>query len=768
MPDKLEPIDNKNFYYGTEIDFSILAEKSLVGIYLIQDGIFKYLNPKLAEIFEYAVDELVNKKGPKDLTLPEDWVKVNSNINSRLDGDIQSVNYEFRGVTKNKRIKSIEVFGSRVVYHDKPAVLGTLLDITERKNAVDEIKKSEKRYKDLAEMLPQMIFELNAEGKFTYANKNILELTGYSCNEIGIGLSILDIIDIPERDRASNDIAEILNGKTHYNREFTILKKNRSLFPAEISASPIYTEERITGLRGFIIDKTESKKSQEQLRILSRAVQQSPASIIITDFDGNIEYINPKFQEVTGYLLDEIIGKNPRILSSGFKPASEYEILWKTIKTGNDWTGEFQNKKKNGEIYWASALISPVKDKEGNITHFLGLQEDITERKRNESELKAAKEKAEEMNRMKSVFLANMSHELRTPMIGIMGYAETLFNELEGTPLRDMAETLLKSSSRLKETLNLILDLSRIEAKKIEINSTLLSIPEVLRETVKLFEIAAIEKKLQLDLVIKDENIASILDRRMFVQIVENLINNAIKYTKAGKVIITARKKIENEEEFSIIEIEDTGMGIQSENIDIIFEPFRQISEGDSRSFEGTGLGLTITKKFIELLGGNIFVTSKLGTGSKFTIKFPFVTAAPAENVNFVNDKKEIKMEEKKGNLSLLLVENDIPSIDIIKIYLQEGYIVDSALDGLTALQMIEKKKYDAVLMDIDLGFGMNGLEVAQKIRQMQGYENLPIIAVTAYAMMGDREKFLSAGCTHYIAKPFDKFALIELLEEIF
>ena len=767
MPDK-EPLDLKSIYQGSEINFNILAEKSLVGIYLIQDGLFKYLNPKLAEIFEYTVEELLNKKGPEDLTLPEDWTIVKDNITNRLSGGSQSINYEFRGITKNKKIKFIEVFGSRALFNDKPAILGTLLDITERKNAIDEIKKSEKRYKDLAEMLPQMIFESDENGKITYVNKNVIESTGFTCKEFEKGLSVLELIDIPERARAGDDIAEILSGKTLYNREFSILKKNGLSFSAEISASPIYAGDRIIGLRGFIIDKTESKKSQEQLRILSRAVQQSPAAIIITDYDGNIEYINPKFKNVTGYSIEEISGKNPRILSSGLKPASEYEILWNTIKAGNDWTGEFQNKKKNGELYWASALISPVKDNEGNITHFLGLQEDITERKKSELELKTAKEKAEEMNRMKSVFLANMSHELRTPMIGIMGYSETLYNELKESPLKEMAGTLLKSSSRLKETLNLILDLSRIEANKIEINLMQINIPEILRETVKLFEIAAIEKNLRLDLIIKDEDMTSRLDRRMFIQIIENLINNAIKYTNTGNITLTARQKVENNKVISIIEIEDTGIGIHSENIDIIFEPFRQISEGNARNFEGTGLGLTITKKFVELLGGNIFVTSKLGTGSRFTVKFPSAAVSQADKENNTNEEKELKMDENKENRLLLLVENDVPSIDIIKIYLQDKYIVDAALDGLTALQMVENKKYDAVLMDIDLGFGMNGLEVTQKIKQLQGYENVPIIAVTAYAMLGDREKFLSAGCTHYIAKPFDKFALNDLLDEIF
>ena len=765
---KTEQGNSQEINTKSEIDFNILAEKSLVGIYLIQDGVFKYVNPKLAEIFGFTVEELVNKKGPKDLTFPGDFVKVDKNISDRLKGNLQSVNYEFRGLTKNNKIIFLEVFGSFVTYNGMPAILGTLLDITERKISFDKIKNSEKKFKDLAEMLPQMIFEIDSLGFLTYANNNALEVTGYSYEELKNGLPASELIIPSEREKVDRDFSEILNGKTLYNREYNILKKSGFTFPAEISASPIQSDEGIVGLRGFIIDKTENKRSQELLRILSRAVHQSPVSIIITDTEGSIEYINPKFQEVTGYSLEEIIGKNPRILSSKLKPASEYELLWNTIKAGSDWTGEFHNKKKNGELYWASALISPVKDSEGNITHFLGIQEDITERKKTEQELRISKDKAEEMNRLKSVFLANMSHELRTPMIGILGYAETLYSELIDPAYKEMALTLLKSGNRLKETLNLILDLSRIEADKVDINLDILNIPQVLKETVKLFQIAAIEKKIKLKLKVGSENIVSKLDKRMLVQIVENLINNAIKYTNKGDVIISAKRKFENGKEFSVIVIEDTGIGIPAENIEMIFEPFRQASEGYDRSFEGTGLGLTVTKKFVELLGGEISVTSKLGVGSKFTVKFPSAVVYQPEKDIYVTENKELYMREKKEKLTLLLVENDAPSIDIIKIYLQEKYLVDAAIDGLTALQMAEKKNYSAILMDIDLGFGMNGLEVAQKLKKIPGYNKVPVIAVTAYAMLGDREKFLASGCTHYIAKPFDKFALVELLEDVF
>ena len=758
---------SKHIEIQREINFNSLTEKSLVGIYLIQDGVFKYVNPKFAEIFEYNVNELLNIKGPADLTFPEDWPLVECNISRRLKGEIESANFEFRGVTKNNKIINVEVFGSFEIYNEKPAILGTFLNITERQKLIDELKEREKKFKDLAEMLPQMIFEIDSSGNIIYANKNALEATGYSYEELENGLSALRIIHPSERDNAYKDIFEILKGKTLYNREYTILTKNGSTFPSEISASPIQSEKGIIGLRGFIIDKTESKKSQEQLRILSRAVEQSPVAIIITDLNGNIEYTNPKFQHVTGYSPDEVIGKNPKILSSGTKPEAEYEILWKTIKSGNDWIGEFRNKKKNGELYWASALISPVKDSKGNITHFLALAEDITERKKTEMELRSAKEKAEEMNRLKSVFLANMSHELRTPMIGILGYAETLYGELKEPVFKEMAATLLKSGNRLKETLNLILDLSRIEANKIDINLTTLDIAQILQEIVKLFEVAAAEKKLKLNLIILDENVVSKLDKRLFIQIVENLINNAIKYTVREYINVYVKRISEHDKEYSVIEIEDTGIGISPENIELIFEPFRQASEGYARDFEGTGLGLTITKKFVELLNGQISVESKLGAGSKFTLKFiSAVIRKPEISTHIYGEDKEPHMEKKKGNHSLLLVENDIPSIDIIKIYLQNKYNIDSAVNGLTALNMIGEKKYSAILMDIDLGFGMNGIEVAQKIRKIEGYENIPIIAVTAYAMMGDKEKFLNAGCTHYIAKPFDRHALIDLLGE--
>jgi len=737
-----------------------IADKSLVGIYLIQDGIFKYVNPRLAEIFGYEPDELINKKGPLDLTSPKDHKRVKENIVQRLSQKVESINYEFTGIKKDSTTIEIEVYGSYITSMGKPAVLGTLLEITEK----EELRKSEKKYKELAALLPQTIFEIDQNLNVTFVNQNGFAMFGYSEEDIKGGLDALQMLIPQDRKRASENIIKILSGEKLGGNEYTALKKDGTTFPVIIGATPILSKERIIGLRGFVIDNTEIKKSQEELRKLSQAVKQNPASIVITDTKGAIEYVNPKFTQLTGYSFEEVIGENPRILKSGELPQSVYKDMWNAITSGSDWFGEFHNKKKNGELYWENVSISPIKNEVGEITHFLAVKEDITDKKAAEAELKEAKGKAEEMSRLKSIFLANMSHELRTPMIGILGYAESLYNELREPEMKNMAGILLKSGNRLLDTLNSILDLSRIEANKIDFKFSDLNVSQIIKDSVSLFVTAANEKNLKIKLDIADENIYSMLDKRMFNQVIEHLINNAIKYTNEGEIKIELNKVQIGNDCFSQIKVSDSGIGIPKERQDIIFEPFRQASEGYSRKFEGMGLGLTITKKFIELMNGTISFKSQVGKGSVFTVRFPLV-----RKIHHGHDqlKKVDSAKKKMDPAAILLVENDRPSADIIKLFLHNIHKVDIALSGKSALEMVKEKKYNLILMDIDLGMGMNGLETASLIKQIRGYKNIPVVAVTAYAMLGDREKFIEAGCTEYIAKPFNRNALIELINKV-
>ncbi|MDH3269204.1 MAG: ATP-binding protein, partial [Ignavibacteria bacterium] len=326
--------------------------------------------------------------------------------------------------------------------------------------------------------------------------------------------------------------------------------------------------------------------------------------------------------------------------------------------------------------------------------------------------------------------------------------------------------------NRLMETLNLLLDLSRIEARKIDINLHPYRISELVESQISLFEAVAERKNLYLNIVIKDQNLLSIVDEQIFRQIINNLINNALKYTYTGGVTVTVDAIKEDAKSYVLVKVKDTGIGIPEESLSLIFQEFRQVSEGFNRHFEGTGLGLTITKNFVEMMNGRIGVTSTVGSGSTFTILFPQL-----EDYNQVEEKKVIEVnlngsEEKELTLdfkpNVLVVENDDASKDIIKLFLKDLCQVDFTDSGEKAYKMVNENIYDIVLMDINLGKGMSGTETTKEIRKIETYKNTPIVAITGFAMRGDKDEFLKAGCTHYLAKPFSRDKIVKLIKQIF
>jgi len=513
----------------------------------------------------------------------------------------------------------------------------------------------------------------------------------------------------------------------------------------------------------------ELKEDQKNFRKLSKAVEQSPVSVLITDYKGNIEYVNPKFSIVTGYTLEEVFGKNPRIFSSGRTSLSEYKNLWDTITSGGEWIGEFLNKRKNGDLFWENASISPIKNESGSTTHFVAIKEDITQRKIIEAELKEAKSKAEEMNKIKSIFLANMSHELRTPLTGVMGFASLLSDELTDPYLKEMANIILQSTMRLTETVNSILDLSKIEAEKLTLKISRVNLAEVVKNIADQFKQTAKEKNIFLDIVVRNDNSIAELDKSLVVQIIKNLIQNAVKFTSKGGVAVEIERIKINLKSFVEVRVVDTGIGIDQKNFAKIFEPFRQVSEGLNRGYEGPGLGLTITKKYVELLHGEIFVESNIKLGSKFIVRFPTVVERKLlgkKNIEPENPLDISKGANESASSNLLIVEDDELNRSTIEHYLKNFYNFESVSSGESAVKVVKKKKYDIILMDIALK-GMSGLEAAQLIKKVPGNQNIPIVAVTAYAMIGDKERLLKGGCTHYLAKPFTQTSLLSLIKSI-
>ncbi|RKY99558.1 MAG: hypothetical protein DRQ13_02060 [Ignavibacteriae bacterium] len=397
---------------------------------------------------------------------------------------------------------------------------------------------------------------------------------------------------------------------------------------------------------------------------------------------------------------------------------------------------------------------------------------DISERKKVEEQLKEAKDYAEEMNELKSNFLASMSHELRTPLVGILGYAKMLQEDLENPQQSERAGRILYSGNRLMETLNSVLDLSRIEANQVEVFLKPVNVNNIVNTHLQLFKPVAEEKGLYLKCDVSEEKIIALLDERFLGQVINNLVNNAIKFTHKGGVIVKVDRFEDEKEKFIRIKIIDTGIGIPKDSIKTIFEEFRQVSEGFNKHFDGTGLGLTITKKFIDLMEGKIEVKSEIGIGSEFTVTFK---AHPIEETFNTIEKKSIEDENEdvedyipQAELpKVLMVEDDESSKELTKVFLKGICNFTFAASGEEALLAVGKEKFAAILMDINLGTGMSGIEAAGKIKQLDEYKDTPIVAVTAFAMKGDKDEFLKAGCTHYISKPFNRISISRLVKKI-
>ncbi|MCU7496820.1 MAG: PAS domain S-box protein [Ignavibacteria bacterium] len=368
-------------------------------------------------------------------------------------------------------------------------------------------------------------------------------------------------------------------------------------------------------------------QSREELKKFLRAVNQSSSLIMITDNKGIIEYVNPKFTAVTGYEPDEVKGKTPSILKSGETPPEEYNNLWKTISSGREWHGEFHNKKKNGEFFWDLSSISPVTNDLGEITHFIGVKEDITQRKAAEEELRRAKELAEKSERLKTEFLAQISHEIRTPVNTIMSFISLIKDELEGKlsdELKSGFKVIDNGARRLIRTVDLLLDMSQVQSGNLKLNTVEIDLEkEVLENLIFYFHSVAKLKGLQLNYTNSLPRALVKGDLYTINQIFGNLIENAVKFTLEGTVNIRVYKDKTGR---ICVDIEDTGIGISEDYLPQLFTPFSQEKTGYTRQFDGNGLGLALVKQYAEVNKAEIKVSSSKNKGSLFTVVFNQLT----------------------------------------------------------------------------------------------------------------------------------------------
>ncbi len=367
------------------------------------------------------------------------------------------------------------------------------------------------------------------------------------------------------------------------------------------------------------------KKIESQRRKLSSAVEQSPNVIFITDIDGTIEYVNPKFTELMGYSSEEVLGNKPNMIKSGETPPEVYKDLWSTILSGNEWRGELKDRRKNGEVFWASALITPVRNEDGIVTNFVAMHEDITERKNAEKAMRDARHLAEVASKAKTDLLANMSHELRTPLNAIIGFSETMtssiFGPLGNKQYEEYAEIIHTSGKHLLHIINDILDVSAVEAGKLELREELVNIADISESSIRILHPKTEEGHISLSGITTEDLPLLMADPIRLKQIFLNILSNAVKFTPENGTV-SCDAHIDNEKNM-IITVIDNGIGMDEEGLKKALGKFGQVDSSLTRAHDGSGLGLPLTKGLVELHGGTMEIESKLGEGTKVTICFP-------------------------------------------------------------------------------------------------------------------------------------------------
>ncbi|MCM0082573.1 PAS domain S-box protein [Geomonas sp. Red32] len=520
-------------------------------------------------------------------------------------------------------------------------------------------------------------------------------------------------------------------------------------------------------------DITERKEAEDALRKLSLAVDQMPVTVMITDVEGNVEYVNPNFTAVTGYSADEILGKNPRLLKSGWHPPEFFAELWRVILSGEKWRGETRNKRKNGELYWESASISPVMSPSGEITHFVGVKEDITDRKRAEEELQQATEAAEAATRAKSEFLANMSHEIRTPMNAALG----MLYLLQQTPLdgqqRDYVDKVQRATNLLLRVINDILDFSKIEAGKLDLERVPFSLARVLDDLGAVAAALLLGKPVVIR-VIADSGLPELVegDPVRLGQVLLNLTTNAIKFTERGEVRVRVAPCTHGGQPHLRFSVSDTGIGMSPGQQAQLFSAFTQADSSTTRRYGGTGLGLAISRQLVQLMGGDLDVESAPGKGSTFTFTLPLALPSEEEIVAYGKAAAAGACQAGTGKDSglegvrvLLVEDNSLNQLVAREILTRAGVLVEVAGNGAEAVAMVTGPGggYQAVLMDVQMQV-MDGLEATRRIREHEAYRELPIIAMTASALPRDRALCLEAGMNDQVNKPIDVVELFATL----
>lgn len=654
----------------------------------------------------------------------------------------------------------------------------------------EQLGRANAERRDLLDHMPDGVLLLDQDHRVIDANPAAMQMLGYSRSELLLK-NVRDLVPEAEHERLALVIAEI-PGSTGRLTEWPHRRRDGSVFWAEVSTRQVDAHRYVSVLR----DVTERRAQDQKLRLLSMAMEQCAESVHITDLEAKLEYVNGAALASSGYELHEMLGQNPRLLQSGRTPPETYRDMWEQLLQGKSWRGRFFNRRKNGVEYQEDAIITPIRDANGQVTQYLALMLDVTEKERLSQELVCyqqhleelvelrtgalvkARRAAEAASEAKSAFLATMSHEIRTPMNGVVGCIDLLQRSALSSYQRDLTDTVCESALSLLTIIDDILDFSKIEAGQLTLECAPVSLARLTDRVCESLRTTATSRSVDLMVDVAPGVPDWILsDAGRLRQILNNLIGNAIKFTvgsgRQGRVELQVRPCGPDQPGHLEIIVADNGIGMAPESLQRIFQPFVQAESATTRSHGGTGLGLSICRRLTSMMGGWIVVDSTAGQGSTFTVTLPYELAQEPLQVD--NEKPTTSLQTgprfaMAGSPLVLLAEDNEINQKVIGHQLGLlGLSVEVAGDGLDALTRWRagraQQRYALLLTDLHMP-GMDGYTLAATIRTEEGDGvRIPIVALSASAMRGEIDRCRSAGMNDYLSKPVQTDELEEMLK---
>lgn len=739
--------------------FNVLLQNANDNIMLYdENGKCLDANNKALETYGYTLEE-ITQLYVSDIRAPEKRSDIKELI-AKLKNK-EGIVFETLHITKSGKIFPVEISATRIDIDGKVFLQGISRDISYRTEFQKKILESEEKFKSVFTYANDVMFIMDSMN-LVDVNKNAEIIFEYSHDEM-VGLTPADISPEFQSDgktsssKASEYVTKALNGEPQF---FEWIHKTSSgiEFPSEVSLNSININNKIfvfAVVRDITFRKVLDKSLKEKEESLELALDGSKLGYYDLNLITGAISTNSTCYEILGYEKVDVI-QDRKWWRELIHP-EDVEIsnkVWIDYINGlkNIYQVEVRMRCKDGSYKW---ILDKCKlfevSNDGVPIRVVGTHMDITQRRTYEDAIIKAKEAAEESNTLKSNFLTNMSHELRTPLTGILGFSELLLSELENEDHREMVDLILKGGKRLTVTLNSILDLSRLESNQLDIVKDKINVIEIAEDSVVNFSKLASDKNLNLHFESKYQIVHCLIDEKILTDVFYNLLQNAITYTNSGEINVTVNTVKKNNKEYASISVKDTGIGIAKKFHKQIFEPFRQASEGLSRKFEGTGLGLTLTKKYVNMLDGNIELISDEGKGAEFIVTLPLIQATVKPL--YIDDKH---FEDNDSTLTAVFVEDEVENFELVRMLLKPYMEVVNITSSKDAIEHIKTTQYNMVFMDIGLK-DINGIEVTKFIRNLDNYKNIPIIAITAFAMEGDKERILDSGCNEYISKPFTK-----------